>query len=269
VVPVPSAATVPAAAVKVVANHPAAVGQGAGRVGPHSSAAEGITAHALTGDSLEVGPREFARATRKASGTEIPGCATIERATAIKPAASIERESTVDAATIDAAITAEVAGAAAKITAAAEITAVAEITSAEITSAKVAATEVASTATEVASTATEVTSTTAEPAAAHGPASTATKASTAVAATTAMRPGDRRGRHLARDHGRHDHNSEPLSKLHWLMHRLFSETGWGRQISIYKSEHSAHLLERQWRGVGQVHAVDPSLDHVRRRLPLA
>lgn len=262
-IPVPSAATVPAAVVKVVANRAAAVGQGTGRVGPHSSAAEGITAHARIGDPLEVGPREFTRTACKASGTEIPGCATIERTTAVKPAASIERASTVDAATIDAAITAEVAGAAAKITA------VAEITSAKITSAKVAATEVASTATEVTSTTAKVTATAAEPAAAHGAAATATKASTAMAATTAMRPGDRRGRHLARDHGRHDHHSEPLSKLHWLMHRLFSETGWGRQISIYKSEHSAHLLERQRRGVGQIHTVDPPLDHVRRRLPLA
>ena len=92
---------------------------------------------------------------------------------------------------------------------------------------------------------------------------------TTMSATAAVRPPHRRGRHLARDHGRHDHHSEPLSKLHWLMHRLFSETGWGRQISIYKSEHSAHLLERQRRGVGQIHTVDPPLDHVRRRLPLA
>ena len=256
-VAIPSAATVPAAVVKVVANRAAAVSQGAGRVGPHRSAAEGITTHALTSDSLEVGPRDFARATCKAPGTKISGRTTVERTAAVEPAASIERAAAVDAATvhaatIDAAITAEVAGAAAKITA------VAEITSAEVATA------------EVTTTATEVTSTTAEPAAAHGPASTATKASTAVAATTAMRPGDRRGRHLARDHGRHDHDSEPTSGLRQPMHRVFSETGCGHKLSINRSSlHSAHLLERQWRGVGQVHAVDPPLDHVRRRLPLA
>jgi hypothetical protein len=263
-VAIPSAATVPAAVVKVVANRAAAVGQGAGRVGPHRSAAEGITTHALTSDSLEVGPRDFARATCKAPGTKISGRTTVERTAAVEPTASIERATAVDAATvhaatIDAAITAEVAGAAAKITAVAEIT-----------SAEVATAEVTTTATEVAATTTEVTATAAEPAAAHGPASTATKASTAVAATTAMRPGDRRGRHLARDHGRHDHDSEPTSGLRQPMHRVFSETGCGHKLSINRSSlHSAHLLECQRRGVGQVHAVDPPLDHVRRRLPLA
>ena len=263
-VAIPSAATVPAAVVKVVANRAAAVSQGAGRVGPHRSAAEGITTHALTGDSLEVGPRDFARATRKASGTKISGRTTVERTAAVESAASIERAATVDAATvdaatIDAAITAEVAGAAAKITAVAEIT-----------SAEVATAEVTTTTAEVAATAAEVTATAAEPAAAHGPASTATKASTAVAATTAMRPGDRRGRHLARDHGRHDHDSKPTSGLRQPMHRVFSETGCGHKLSINRSSlHSAHLLECQRRGVGQVHAVDPPLDHVRRRLPLA
>jgi hypothetical protein len=249
--------------VKVVANRAAAVSQGAGRVGPHRSAAEGITTHALTGDSLEVGPRDFARATCKAPGTKISGRTTVERTAAVESAASIERATavdaaTVDAATIDAAITAEVAGAA-------KITAVAEITSAEVATA-----EVTTTTAEVAATAAEVTATAAEPAAAHGPASTATKASTAVAATTAMRPGDRRGRHLARDHGRHDHDSEPTSGLRQPMHRVFSETGCGHKLSINRSSlHSAHLLECQRRGVGQVHAVDPPLDHVRRRLPLA
>jgi hypothetical protein len=224
--------------VKVVANRAAAVSQGAGRVGPHRSAAEGITTHALTSDSLEVGPRDFARATCKAPGTKISGRTTVERTAAVEPTASIERATAVDAATvhaatIDAAITAEVAGAAAKITA------VAEITSAEV-------------------------------ATADGPASTATKASTAVAATTAMRPGDRRGRHLARDHGRHDHDSEPTSGLRQPMHRVFSETGCGHKLSINRSSlQSAHLLECQRCGVGQVHAVDPPLDHVRRRLPLA
>jgi hypothetical protein len=253
VVPVPSAATVPAAAVKVVANHPAAVGQGAGRVGPHSSAAEGVAAHARIGDPLEVGPGEFTRTAGKATGTEIPGCATIERATAVKPTAPIERATTVESAI------------ATEVTSAAKVAGSSKITAAEVPAAKVAAA-----AAEVATTtAAKVTTTAAEPAAAHGSAATATKASAAMAATTAMRPGDRRGRHLARDHGRHDQHSEPLSKLHWLMHRLFSETGWGRQISIYKSEHSAHLLERQRRGVWQVHTVDPPLDHVRRRLPLA
>jgi hypothetical protein len=250
--------------VKVVANRAAAVSQGAGRVGPHRSAAEGITTHALTSDSLEVGPRDFARATCKAPGTKISGRTTVERTAAVEPTASIERATAVDAATvhaatIDAAITAEVAGAAAKITAVAEIT-----------SAEVATAEVTTTATEVAATTTEVTATAAEPAAAHGPASTATKASTAVAATTAMRPGDRRGRHLARDHGRHDHDSEPTSGLRQPMHRVFSETGCGHKLSMNRSSlHSAHLLECQRRGVGQVHAVDPPLDHVRRRLPLA
>jgi hypothetical protein len=255
--------------VKVVANRAAAVSQGAGRVGPHRSAAEGITTHALTSDSLEVGPRDFARATCKAPGTKISGRTTVERTAAVEPAASIERAAAVDAATvhaatvhaatIDAAITAEVAGAAAKITAVAEIT-----------SAEVATAEVTTTATEVTSTTAEVTATAAEPAAAHGPASTATKASTAVAATTAMRPGDRRGRHLARDHGRHDHDSEPTSGLRQPMHRVFSETGCGHKLSINRSSlQSAHLLECQRCGVGQVHAVDPPLDHVRRRLPLA
>lgn len=263
-VAIPSAATVPAAVVKVVANRAAAVGQGAGRVGPHRSAAEGITTHALTSDSLEVGPRDFARATCKAPGTKISSRTTVERTAAVEPTASIERATavdaaTVDAATIDAAITAEVAGAAAKITAVAEIT-----------SAEVATAEVTTTTAEVAATAAEVTATAAEPAAAHGPASTATKASTAVAATTAMRPGDRRGRHLARDHGRHDHDSEPTSGLRQPMHRVFSETGCGHKLSINRSSlHSAHLLECQRCGVGQVHAVDPPLDHVRRRLPLA
>jgi hypothetical protein len=243
--------------VKVVANRAAAVSQGAGRVGPHRSAAEGITTHALTSDSLEVGPRDFARATCKAPGTKISGRTTVERTAAVEPTASIERATAVDAATvhaatIDAAITAEVAGAAAKITA------VAEITSAEVATA------------EVTTTTAEVAATAAEPAAAHGPASTATKASTAVAATTAMRPGDRRGRHLARDHGRHDHDSEPTSGLRQPMHRVFSETGCGHKLSMNRSSlHSAHLLECQRRGVGQVHAVDPPLDHVRRRLPLA
>jgi hypothetical protein len=243
--------------VKVVANRAAAVSQGAGRVGPHRSAAEGITTHALTSDSLEVGPRDFARATGKAPGTKISSRTTVERTAAVEPTASIERATavdaaTVDAATIDAAITAEVAGAAAKITA------VAEITSAEVATA------------EVTTTTAEVAATAAEPAAAHGPASTATKASTAVAATTAMRPGDRRGRHLARDHGRHDHDSEPTSGLRQPMHRVFSETGCGHKLSMNRSSlHSAHLLECQRRGVGQVHAVDPPLDHVRRRLPLA
>jgi hypothetical protein len=263
-VAIPSAATVPAAVVKVVANRAAAVGQGAGRIGPHRSAAEGITTHALTSDSLEVGPRDFARATCKAPGTKISGRTTVERTAAVEPTASIERATavdaaTVDAATIDAAITAEVAGAAAKITAVAEIT-----------SAEVATAEVTTTATEVAATTTEVTATAAEPAAAHGPPAAATKASTAVAATTAMRPGDRRGRHLARDHGRHDHDSEPTSGLRQPMHRVFSETGCGHKLSINRSSlHSAHLLECQRRGVGQVHAVDSPLDHVRRRLPLA
>jgi hypothetical protein len=258
-VAIPSAATVPAAVVKVVANRAAAVGQGAGRVGPHRSAAEGITTHALTSDSLEVGPRDFARATCKAPGTKISGRTTVERTAAVEPTASIERATAVDAATIDAAITAEVAGPAAKITAVAEIT-----------SAEVATAEVTTTTAEVAATAAEVTATAAEPAAAHGPASTATKASTAVAATTAMRPGDRRGRHLARDHGRHDHDSEPTSGLRQPMHRVFSETGCGHKLFINRSSlHSAHLLECQRCGVGQVHAVDPPLDHVRRRLPLA
>jgi hypothetical protein len=257
--------------VKVVANRAAAVSQGAGRVGPHRSAAEGITTHALTSDSLEVGPRDFARATCKAPGTKISGRTTVERTAAVEPTASIERATAVDAATvhaatIDAAITAEVAGAAAKITAVAEITS-AEVATAEVTT---TATEVAATTTEVTATTTEVTATAAEPAAAHGPASTATKASTAVAATTAMRPGDRRGRHLARDHGRHDHDSEPTSGLRQPMHRVFSETGCGHKLSINRSSlQSAHLLECQRCGVGQVHAVDPPLDHVRRRLPLA
>jgi hypothetical protein len=251
--------------VKVVANRAAAVSQGAGRVGPHRSAAEGITTHALTSDSLEVGPRDFARATCKAPGTKISGRTTVEPAASIERAAAVDA-ATVHAATIDAAITAEVAGAAAKITAVAEITS-AEVATAEVTT---TATEVAATTTEVTATTTEVTATAAEPAAAHGPPAAATKASTAVAATTAMRPGDRRGRHLARDHGRHDHDSEPTSGLRQPMHRVFSETGCGHKLSINRSSlQSAHLLECQRCGVGQVHAVDPPLDHVRRRLPLA
>ena len=223
-VPVPSAATVPAAAVEVVANHPAAVGQGTGRVGPHRSAAEGITAHALTGDSLEVGPREFARPTRKSSGTEIPDRTTverasaiepstpIERATAVKPTASIERATAVDAATIDAAITAEVAGAAAKIT------------SAEVPTAKVAAA-----APEVAAASAKVTTTAAKSSATHRP-TAAAEASAAMTATAAVRPRDRRGGHLADDRDRHDQRFKPLSRLHQPMHRVFSETSCGHEL---------------------------------------
>ena len=253
-VPIPSAATVPAAVVEVVANRAAAVGQGAGRVGPHGAATEGITAYARIRDPLEVGPREFSGTACKATGAEIPGRTTIERATAVEPATPVESASaakvaiaTESASAIDAAITTEVAG------------------STEIPAAEVPATKVTATA------AAKITTATAKSSAPHRPAATATaaKTTTAMAATAAVRPRHRRGRHLARDHGRHDHNSEPSLKLHWLMHRLFSETGWGRHLSIHKSARSAHLLESQWRGVGQVHAVDPPLDHVRRRLPLA
>ena len=259
-VPIPSAATVPAAVVEVVANRAAAVGQGAGRVGPHGAATEGITAYARIRDPLEVGPREFSGTACKATGAEIPGRTTIERATAVEPATPVESASaakvaiaTESASAIDAAITTEVAG------------------STEIPAAEVPATKVTATAAEVAATAAaKITTATAKSSAPHRPAATATATkTTTMSATAAVRPRHRRGRHLARDHGRHDHNSEPSLKLHWLMHRLFSETGWGRHLSIHKSARSAHLLESQWRGVGQVHAVDPPLDHVRRRLPLA
>jgi len=259
VVPIPSAATVPAAAVEVVANHPAAVGQGAGRVGPHSSAAEGVAAHARIGDPLEVGPGEFTRTAGKATGTKIPGCATIERATAVKPTAPIERATTVESPSpVESAIATEV-------TSAAKVAGSSKITAAEVPAAKVAAA-----AAEVATTtAAKVTTTAAKSSATHRPAATATKTTTAMTASAAVRPRHRRGGHLARDHGRDDHNSKPSSKRHWLMHRLFSETGWGRHLSIHKSARSAHLLECQRRGVGQVHAVDPALDHVRRRLSFA
>ena len=267
-VPIPSAATVPAAVVEVVANRAAAVGQGTGRVGPHGAATEGITAYARIGDPLEVGPREFSGTACKAAGAEISGRTAIEWATAVEPTASVESASaakvaiaTESAIAIDATITTEVTGAAAKIAAATDVT-----------SAEVPATKVTATAAEVATTtAAKVTATAAKSPAPHRPATTATatKTTTAMSATAAVRPRHRRGRHLARDHGRHDHNSEPSLKLHWLMHRLFSETGWGRHLSIHKSARSAHLLESQWRGVGQVHAVDRALDHVRRRLPLA
>ena len=259
-VPIPSAATVPAAVVEVVANRTAAVGQGAGRVGPHGAATEGITAYARIRDPLEVGPREFSGTACKATGAEIPGRTTIERATAVEPATPVESASaakvaiaTESASAIDAAITTEVAG------------------STEIPAAEVPATKVTATAAEVATTtAAKITTAAAKSPAPHRPAATATATkTTTMSATAAVRPRHRRGRHLARDHGRHDHNSEPSLKLHWLMHRLFSETGWGRHLSIHKSARSAHLLESQWRGVGQVHAVDPPLDHVRRRLPLA
>ena len=266
-VPIPSAATVPAAVVEVVANRTAAVGQGAGRVGPHGAATEGITAYARIRDPLEVGPREFSGTACKATGAEIPGRTTIERATAVEPATPVESASAAkiasaakvaiaaeSASAIDAAITTEVAG------------------STEIPAAEVPATKVTATATKVTATAAaKITTATAKSSAPHRPAATATaaKTTTAMAATATVRPRHRRGRHLARDHGRHDHNSEPSLKLHWLMHRLFSETGWGRHLSIHKSARSAHLLESQWRGVGQVHAVNPPLDHVRRRLPLA
>ena len=267
-VPIPSAATVPAAVVEVVANRAAAVGQGTGRVGPHGAATEGITAYARIGDPLEVGPREFSGTACKATGAEISGRTAIEWATAVEPTASVESASAAKVASaagsaiaIDAAITTEVTGTAAKIAAATDVT-----------SAEVPATKVTATAAEVATTtAAKVTATAAKSPAPHRPATTATatKTTTAMSATAAVRPPHRRGRHLARDHGRHDHNSEPSLKLHWLMHRLFSETGWGRHLSIHKSARSAHLLESQWRGVGQVHAVDRALDHVRRRLPLA
>ncbi len=260
-VPIPSAATVPAAAVEVVANHPAAVGQGAGRVGPHRSAAEGVAAHARIGDPLEVGPREFARTAGKATGAEIPGCATIERATAVKPTAPVESATTVESPSpVESAIATEV-------TSAAKVAGSSKITAAEVPAAKVAA------AAEVATTtaAAKVTTAASKSSATHRPATTATatKTTTAMTATAAVRPRRRWSRHLARDHGRHDHNSKPPSKRHWLMHRLFSETGWGRHLSIHKSARSAHLLECQRRGVGQVHAVDPALDHVRRRLSFA
>ena len=259
-VPIPSAATVPAAVVEVVANRTAAVGQGAGRVGPHGAATEGITAYARIRDPLEVGPREFSGTACKATGAEIPGRTTIERATAVEPATPVESASaakvaiaTESASAIDAAITTKVAG------------------STEIPAAEVPATKVTATAAEVAATtAAKITTAAAKSPAPHRPAATATATkTTTMSATAAVRPRHRRGRHLARDHGRHDHNSEPSLKLHWLMHRLFSETGWGRHLSIHKSARSAHLLESQWRGVGQVHAVNPPLDHVRRRLPLA
>lgn len=198
-VPIPSAATVPAAAVEVVANHPAAVSQGAGRVGPHRSAAESITAHARIGDPLEVGPGEFARTAGKATGAEISGRTTVERTAAVEPAASIEPATTVEAAAIDATITTEVAGASAKIAAAADVTA-----------AEVSAAEVATTTAAKVTTAAAKSSTTHRPAAT----ATATKTTTAMTASAAVRPRRRRGGHLARDHGRHDHNSKPPSKRH-------------------------------------------------------
>ena len=196
-VPIPSAATVPAAAVEVVANHPAAVGQGAGRVGPHSSAAEGVAAHARIGDPLEVGPGEFTRTAGKATGTEIPGCATIERATAVKPTAPIERATTVESPSpVESAIATEV-------TSAAKVAGSSKITAAEVPAAKVAAA-----AAEVATT------TAAKSSATHRPAATATKTTTAMTASAAVRPRHRRGGHLAHDHGRDDHNSKPSSKRH-------------------------------------------------------
>lgn len=196
-VPIPSAATVPAAAVEVVANHPAAVGQGAGRVGPHSSAAEGVAAHARIGDPLEVGPGEFTRAAGKATGTEIPGCATIERATAVKPTAPIERATTVESPSpVESAIATEV-------TSAAKVAGSSKITAAEVPAAEVATT-----------TAAKVTTTAAKSSATHRPAATATKTTTAMTASAAVRPRRRWSRHLARDHGRDDHNSKPSSKRH-------------------------------------------------------
>jgi hypothetical protein len=266
VVAVPATASIPAPVVEVVTNHAAAVGQGTGRVRPHRAAAEGIAAHARIGDPLKVCPGEFSSTTGKATGAEIPGCATIERATTVKPTAPVECAiaTKVASAAVKSAIATEVTGATVESAIATEVAGSSKIPAAEVPAAKVAAA-----APEVAAATAKVTTAAAKSSAPHRPAATATKASAAMAATAAVCPRDRRSRHLARDHGRHDHNSKPLSKLHWLMHRLFSETGWGRQISIHKSERSAHLLERQWRGVGQVHAVDPSLDHVRRRLPLA
>ena len=258
-VPIPSAATVPAAAVEVVANRAAAVGQGAGRVGSHRSATEGIAAHARIGDPLEVGPREFARATGKASGTEIPGRTTIERATAVKPTTPVESAS---AAKVTIATESAIAT---EVTVSAKVASSAEIPAAEVPAAKVAAAPP-----EVAAAAAKVTTAAAKSSAPHRPTATATKTTTAMAATAAVRPRHRRGRHLARDHSRHDHDSEPTSGLRQPMHRVFSETGCGHKLFFNRSSlHSAHLFECQWRGVWQVHAVDPSLDHVRRRLPLA
>jgi hypothetical protein len=253
--------------VEVVANRAAAVGQGTGRVGPHCSAAEGIAAHARIGDALEVGPREFARATGETTRAKISGRTTVERATAVKPTTPVESASAVKVAS------AVESASAAKVAIATEPAIATEVTgSAEIPAAEVPAAKVAAAAPEVAATAAKVTTTAAKSSAPHRPAATATatKTTTAMAATAAVRPRHRRRRHLARDHSRHDHDSEPTSGLRQPMHRMFSETGCGHKLFINRSSlHSAHLFECQWRGVGHVHAVDPALDHVRRRLPLA
>ena len=255
-VPIPSAATVPTAVVEVVANRAAAVGQGAGRVWPHRSATEGIAAHPRIGDALEVGPREFARATGETTRAEIPGRTTIEWTSTVKPTAAIERAAAVDSPAIEAAITAEVTGAATDVAAAAEITA-AKVATAEVAAATAKIAASATSAAEVATAATETA------------AATTVKSTATMTATAAVCPRHRRGHHLAGDHGCRHHDPKPTPERVRPMHRVFSETGCSHHECVIDSQGSANLFECQRRGVGQSHAVDPPLDHMRRRLPLA
>jgi len=224
VIAIPSAAAVPAAAVEVVANRAAPIGESTRRVRTHRTAAQGVAAHALIRDSLEVGTREFSSTAGKPTGAEVPRRTAVERASAVEPTATVERTATVDSPALNDAIAAEVAGTA-QVAVATEVTTPTKITAAEIPSAKVAAT-----AAKVAAAAAKVTSAAPVPSTTH-PAATATSEATAAMAATpaAVRQCDRGRHHLADDRSRYDHCSKPTCGPHRPMHRMFSETGYGHE----------------------------------------
>jgi hypothetical protein len=224
VIAIPSAAAVPAAAVEVVANRAAPIGESTRRVRTHRTAAEGVAAHALIRDSLEVGTREFSSTAGKPTGAEVPRRTAVERASAVEPTATVERTATVDSPALNDAIAAEVAGTA-QVAVATEVTAPTKITAAEVPSAKVAAASA-----KVASAAAKVTSAAPVPSTTH-PAATATSEATAAMAATpaAVRQCDRGRHHLADDRSRYDHCSKPTCGPHRPMHRMFSGTGYGHE----------------------------------------
>jgi hypothetical protein len=231
VIAIPSAAAVPAAAVEVVANRAAPIGESTRRVRTHRTAAQGVAAHALIRDSLEVGTREFSSTAGKPTGAEVPRRTAVERASAVEPTATVERTATVDSPALNDAIAAEVAGTA-QVAVATEVTTPTKITAAEIPSAKVAATsaKVAATAAKVTAAAAKVTSAAPVPSTTH-PAATATSEATAAMAATpaAVRQCDRGRHHLADDRSRYDHCSKPTCGPHRPMHRMFSGTGYGHE----------------------------------------
>ena len=206
--------------VEVVADRATPIGQSARRVRTHRTAAEGIAAHALIRNSLEVGSGDFSRTAGKPTGAEIPRRTAVECATTVEPTASVECPAALDSSAINDAIATEV-------TSPAEIAVATEVTAA----AKIPATEI--TATEVAAAATEVTSAAAEPSTTHRAAAATAEASATMAATAAaVRRRDRGRHHLADDRSRYDHCSKPTSGLHRPMHRMFSGTGYGHERFI-------------------------------------